>query len=220
MPSKKGYKKNNFSRYAGYTKSTLGIASQALNIALATKKLLNVEYKATTTNGVALAIPDGVGTITQFTNMVEGNTATTRTGNQIKVTSLQFRAEVVLHASAVNTMFSIFIIRDNQTNEAVYETSDFLASTANAISVISPTNFNNQSRFRVLKRWTFTLNQDSNSTRILKLFMKLQEIIRYDGNTGDIEDLTKNSISMLVISDQPTNVPAMTFHMRLRYVDN
>lgn len=227
MPYKRGYKKRSYARpvkksssYYTHGKNALELALKAIAVATATKKLLNVELKAFNITQIATDIPNGSGTIVQLTNIAQGDSAITRDGQQLKLVRQIFRAEIVMSASATNSMVTVMLVRDNSTNQAIYATSDIMGATTDILSVISPYNFNNQSRFKILKRWIFKLNSASNTSKIIQYFGSPNLVIRYDDNGNTIASLTKNSISLLFISDETTNVPTITFFNRFRYVDN
>ncbi len=221
MPYKRTYKKRKTrTSYYKTGMNAMSAANKALKIATGVKKLINVEYKQIQTVVTGLAIPDGVGTIVQLTNLSQGDSAITRDGQQVKLTSLQFRAFLDMNASAVDTNITILLVRDNQTNQAIYTTGDVLATTANRVSVLSPVSINNASRFRILKRWQYALSAASNSSVSIVFSKALNEKIRYDANVGDITDLTRSSLSLLFISDEPTDEPVVTFVLRLRFIDN
>ncbi len=226
MPYKKGYKRrakksyqvSKYSKYAGYAKTGMSVASQALAIALATKRLLNVEKKFFDVTGT-LTFADS-GNITQCSNIPSGDTDETRDGAQVKIISLLFRAVVKINASATNTSCNVMLIQDKQTNEAIYGPNDILQDPTDNDAVISALNLDNMFRFKVLKRWTFDLNNDGRNTKMLHFYKEMEVKLRFDGSTPSIADLTTNSFSIMVHSDEATNTPTAIFSHRLRYVDN
>ncbi len=219
MPYKKRYSKKQC-KTPLWGKADREIARAAYNMAKKAHKFLNVEFKAHTILSTSTVIPDGAGTIIQLSNISEGNSAITRDGQQIKVTSIFFNAHVRMHSSATQSLVTVMLIRDNSTNQAIYTTGDLLENVANIASVQSPPNINNTSRFRILKRWIFKLDSASNTSKYFSHNFALQQKIRFDANDGTITDLTKSSLSLLFISDESTNTPTIRFYHRLRFVDN
>ncbi len=226
MPYKKSYnkKKSNYKKYSGYVKDASTVGYKALQIALMTKRLLNVEFKFFDIIGANLAVPDGVGTIVQLTNIPQGDTDVTRDGAQVKLMSINFKAVIRVNTSVANTGSSVtvMLIEDRQTNGAIYITADLLASVENSVSVVSSLNLDNKFRFRVLKRWIFMISKEGANRRILKWHHKFGDKmkIRYENSTPSIADLNSRSLSLLFISNESTNEPAITFFNRLRYIDN
>ncbi len=195
-------------------------AKKALFIAKHLKSIINVEFKHLTNFQTNLSVPDAAGTIVQLTNVVQGDTSVTRDGSNIKIISIGLDYHVIQHATAVSTVVRIMVIHDRQTNQALYTTGDLLADATTIDSISSPRNLDNTRRFQVLydKKHLFS---DSGSTVARgKFYKKLQYKLRYDANAGTIADLTQSSLSLLVISNEPTNVPLFHGAIRLRYVDN
>ena len=87
MPYKKRYKKRNARpTYMGCGKMVISDASKALALARGVKALLNVEYKAHTVTAAASSITD-TASATNLTLLVQGDTAATRDGSQVKKTT-------------------------------------------------------------------------------------------------------------------------------------
>ncbi len=234
MPAGRGYKRytkkrrnpNNVKKYLGYASSVAGTAAKALTIAMAVKRMVNVEYKCIDIKSITNLIPNGSGLIIQCTNSQQGDTATSRDGNQIKLTAWNFRATIIANsnASTLGITVTILLIEDRQTNGAIYTTADVIADVTDSISQISPLNIDGKFRFRVLKRWTFNVNATSAKPRVeLKYYHRFGDKmkVRYDGNVGDITDLSSRSLSILRISDAVTaDEPTFRFFSRVRFVDN
>ncbi len=102
---KKRYKRTNY----------LGTASKALSVALAVKKLVNVEFKHHNVQTVNTAITDA-GTITNLSLFSLGDTSTTRDGGSVKFTSFRLSYALRINASATVTNMRVMIIHDKQTN--------------------------------------------------------------------------------------------------------
>ncbi len=232
MPYKKSYRKRytkpyrkpdylgSYNRYVGAAAGTMALAHQVFKL----KRLINVEQKFFDVTSASTAIPDGVGTIVQLTNIPQGDTDETRDGAQVKLTSWSFKAIVTVNASEAVTGASVtvLLVEDKQTNQAIYTTATLMANTGNVLGVVSSLNLDNKFRFKVHKRWIFQVNTSSGPKRILKFYKKFNNkmFLRFDASTPAIADLTTKSLSLLVISNQATNEPIITFFNRLRYIDN
>ncbi len=227
MPYRRKYKKRRgrnllgtYTKYVGAASKTAALAMQVYKL----KSLINVEQKFFDVTSASTAIPDGVGTIIQLTNIGQGDTDVTRDGSQIKLTSWMFKAIIVTNTSVANTgqSITIMLIEDKQTNGAIYTTGDLLASITNVLSVVSALNLDNKFRFKVHKRWIIDLNTDGKARRTLQFYKKFGNNIklRFDANSPAITDLTSKSLSLLFISNEATNTPTITFFNRLRFVDN
>ncbi len=227
MPYRKKYKKKrgrnllgSYNKYVSAASKTALLAMQVYKL----KSLINVEQKFFDISSSSTSIPDGIGIIVQLTNIPQGDTDVTRDGAQIKLMSWNFKAIVSVNTSVANTGSSvtIMLVEDKQTNQAIYTTASLMQSTGNVLGVVSSLNLDNKFRFKVHKRWILNLNNASGSRRVLRFYKKFGNNmkLRFDASTSAIADLTSKSLSLLMISNEATNEPAITFFNRLRYVDN
>ena len=87
-------------------------------------------------------------------------------------------------------------------------------------SIISPINYDNAKRFNILYRRQFSFSDNGKQMHVIKFNKNLNMHIRYDGNAGTIADLTTNSLFILCVGNQASNVPTISFINRLYYLDN
>ncbi len=215
--SNRGYKRrrprgrNIFYRRAG---------NKALYLAKKAMSMLNVEKKEHNIILTDATIIDGIGAIQQLSNIAQGDTTLTRDGAQCKLVSIYIKGFLEMSASATSTTVRLMLIWDKQTNQAIYATTDLLLNATEKDSVVSPLNLNNKYRFVVLWDRLFSMSITGTQTIHFTYFKKLNIVLRYDASTTAIADLTTNSISMLRVSSEVTNVPLMTISQRLRFIDN
>ncbi len=217
MPYKKNYKKKRPSYYK-YGMNALNMASKSLYVANKLKRLINVEFKFHDVQHTTEVITD-VPVIIQLTNISEGTTDQTRVGASIKATKLFIRLWFQLGASAVSNV-RIMLILDRQTNQAIYSASDLLVDVTTSDNVISPLNLDNKHRFRVLFDRRYKMSNSGSQVINAQISKVLNTKFRYDANAGTIADLTSNSLSLLIVSNNTTNGPDCTLFSRLRYIDN
>lgn len=215
----KRYKKPRMARYLGYAGSATSTAAKALSIAYGIKKLMNVEFKF---HDVLNAItPSTTLSIQQLTNIPQGDTDITRDGAQVKCLRLLVRYLAVINASATTTFLRVMIIKDKQTNQAIYAAGDLLTDITATDAINSPMNLDNKYRFQVLYNRVHIMSITGANAAIKgEVFKDIDLKLRFDNSTPSIADLTSNSLSLVFISDQATNTPTVTFFSRLRYVDN
>lgn len=182
-------------------------------------KRLNTEKKCIDVSNSTQAFGQ-TGTVIQLTNLVQGLTDITRVGSQVKITSAYIQIYLTLNAIAPHSIVRLLLVHDKQTNQAVYATSDLLETVGTASSIVSPLNLDNKFRFQILKDKRYVLSSAGPSNRVVKMFIPLQQLIRYDANAGTIADLSSSSLSLVLISDEATNMPNANYFVRLRYVDN
>lgn len=183
------------------------------------KKQLNVEMKWLDTFSALTAIST-TPQIVQVTNTQQGSTAETRVGEQIKLTSLYFKYTLEANANAVNTFTRILIIQDMQTNGAIYTAADVFENSSGNADIVSPLNLKNKYRYRILYDKIHNFQDTGRKTAQDSFYKSIQMLIRYKSNNGDITDLSSNSLSIYLVSNQATNTPSINYSMRLRFVDN
>ncbi len=216
---KRRYKTRNGMRFVRNVGTVANTAIKALTLAKKLKGLINVEFKEHNVQATTSAFSI-TPTITQLTNIDQGDSRLTRDGDQIKISSLSFRCIVGMNASAARTSIRIMIVKDKQTNSAIYAIGDLLEDTTANDALVSPINLDNRSRFIILM--DKQLNMSDNWTQLVKIkwFKKLQQKIIYDGTGNGIADLTTCSYSLVLISSEATNTPTITHFTRLRFIDN
>ncbi len=226
MPYKKSYKKYNKKRYSkrsGYYRhgmNAIELAGKSLTVALAVKKLLNVEFKF---HDVLLGRTEVLSTpqIIQLTNIPQGDTDISRDGAQVKITDLNIKWTVEMDVTPNFTFLRFMVIHDRQTNGAIYTAGQILEDITTGNAIISPNNLDNKFRFRKLYDKVFTLsNSGGNQVRYGEFNKKLQMKLRFDASTPSIADLTSNSLSIMIISNRTTNGCDLNVFSRVRYVDN
>ncbi len=224
MPYRKKYVKKSYGHsrpgYVRCGKMVMSDASKALAMAKYLKSIVNVEFKHLTQSQTNLGVPDGVGAILQLTNIAQGDSTTTRDGSNIKIVSIGLEYTVAMHASATQSVVRVMFLHDRQTNQVLYSTADVLEDVTVIDSVTSPRNLHNGSRFQVLYDKRHVLSISGAQIVSGRFHKKVQIKLRYDANAGTIADLTQSSLSLLLISNEATNVPLFAGFIRLRFVDN
>ncbi len=221
MPYKKRYpkKRNGRPGYRACGKMVYSDAAKALAMAKYLKGVVNVEFKNHDVQQTAAAV-NITPNITQLTNIAQGDTTNTRDGASIKIRSLLFKYKIAMSASAANTQARVLLVLDRQTNEAIFTAGDLLQDITANDGIVSARNLNNGHRFKVLydRVHVFNINGTSNiyAFKLLNLNLKL----RYDNAAAAITSLTQQSLALVTIGSESTNVPTITSFIRVRYVDN
>lgn len=194
-------------------------ATRALAMAKYVKGLVNVEFKQHNINRTSAAMNT---TFTQsfLTNLSQGGDDTERDGNSLRMKSIQIKGFVKQNASAAQTLVRLLVVHDKQTNQALFTPADLLFDVTPGDAIISARNIDNMKRFHVLWDKVITLDSAASGTKTFSFYKKLNIAIRYDENAGDITDLTQSSLNFMQVSDEATNTPTITVHIRLRYIDN
>ncbi len=221
MPYKRSYAKKRGSRpsYRSCGKMVLSDASKALAIAKGVRRLINVEYKfLDTVTAVSLSTTP---LIIQLSNIVQGDTTITRDGSQLKVLSIQLSYLLAGLAADAISHIRVMLIKDRQTNQAIYVPADVLEDISSSDAITSPYNRDNRQRFTILhdKVWVVVAGAMNMGHSFGQKFAQ-EQILRYDANAGTIVDLTQCSYSLLVVTSATSNQPAFRSFVRLNFVDN
>ncbi len=222
MPYKKKYYKKKSSRpgYLSCGRMVLSDAQKALAIAGNLKRLVNVEIKNHDVQQTLVALTS-TPVIIQLSNIPQGDTTITRDGAQCKVLSIELDITVARTASSITTYARCLLVCDKQTNQAIYVNSDLLSDITINDSIVSRYNLDNKFRFHVIWDRVFALPSGGQSSAAhFKKTFRMNKILRFDGSTPSIADLTSNSFSLLQMSSEATNEPEITMFSRIRFVDN
>lgn len=149
--------------------------------------------------------------------LTTGTSATTRNGQSIKIVSTFIRFYITMNASATTTQVRLFLFKDLQPNGAIPTSGQLLQDNSN---ILSPLLVAYGRRFKIFMDKLFRL--DTNKLNIeFKKFFKHKFHTEYNtGTAGTIADITKNSLYVMMVSDQATNTPTVQFWSRIRFIDN
>ena len=208
-------------RYKTYKKcynTVASDASKALSIARSVRGMVNVEYKHHTKSHTNLGVSSTVAPVC-LCLIPSGDVDTKRDGSKVRVKWMTFNYILKKHSSASSTLVRVMLVIDRQTNQTAFSGSDLLLDTTITDSIVSPLNLDNSGRFRVIYDRYHILNAEM-PTLVRKIYKKLDLQLKFDASTPGIEDLTLNSLHLLVFTDEASNDPTITYSSRLRYIDN
>lgn len=172
--------------------------------------------------------------IQQLTVIPEGNGESERIGRKITLRNIHVKGQLVLSPETLFTTkmsdwVEIYILQDTQTNGALFTGTDLLEND----NIEAFRNLANSSRFKVLKKKTFSMNalvgiQTSEGpvtfatgevTRAFSMNIQCDIPIEYDNSltTGVITTVRSNNIYLCAISVEGKCVYGGT--VRLRYSD-
>ncbi len=197
-----------------YRRKRKSAGVRALAMVKSIKRQIEKKEKVTQATDVAF---NSTPTVIQLSNLVTGDTNNTRDGDKVMVTSISFRWFFQRHASASVTIARIMLVQDKQTNGSEFDPSDLLQDGSVLDAIVSPYNTDNNHRFRVLYDKIIPPNNYAMDHR--KWFKKVRIPLTYDNSAGTIADLTQNSLALVIMSDEATNTPVLTYNVRLRYED-
>ncbi len=219
MPYKRRYRRKQKCPIPMYGKADRYVAEKAYSLAKLALRGLNVEYKFHDTQLTGSNVPT-TAIINQISNIAQGDTAITRDGSQVKCVNLEIHWRVRQHATATETAVRVLIVKDSQTNGAIYTIADLLQDTSIFDSIVTRKNLDNMFRLHIMYDKVFFMSDSGNKNAYGSFNRALNQKLRFDGVAGDITDLASSSYSIVFLSDEGTNVPDVSVFSRLKYVDN
>lgn len=213
-------KYNRSTRYRRYRKpyqstGMWGLAKKAAQGVV--RYYLNPEYKFLDNNSNFSVANTGT-IISAYSLIAQGDDATSRDGNSIKVTSWLFRCTMDINGTN-NARVRIVAFTDTSSNGTVPLISDVFQSTLGNL-IIAPMNRVNGKRFKVLFDKNYILDNDD-PKKTCDVFKKMQHHIHYLDATAATSSLGQGPIYVAFISDQPlANAPTVSSTSRMRFLDN
>lgn len=181
------------------------------------KGLVNSEKYANDVS-ITSAIP-ATGTVVALTDIAQGDTDITRTGNSIFVRSVFLRGSLTSSADdATGTVVRIILFSDTQQTS---DTAPSAASVLSGVDIDAPLNRTTAGRYNIMWDMMFNMPLQSDSgvnIRQVKRFQSLRHHVRYNGAAST--DIQKNGIYLLLLSNQATNTPTPNLTARVMYHDN
>lgn len=195
-------------------------ANKALRLARMAIGMLNSEKKYIDFSNNAFTIPI-TGTMILLNPLIQGTTATTRIGNQVRCKNVLMRFNLTLDSNATRTYIRCMLLWDRQPNGALPGLDDILETVGTGGMVVnSPLERDFAFRFKLLRDKRYTVYTDKPIV-FVKWFIRLGRRIRYDdSNAGDITDIATNSLIFVMVSTEATNTPGGAIFSRLRFIDN
>lgn len=197
--------------------------NKALRLAKLALSKMNVEYKILNFQQTLANISSDSPTITNVSVMSQGDTNSTREGDQVKFTRMYARGNVFWNSTAggVQTV-RILVVVDKQTNGNQFTLPILLTDATVGDALISPLNLQNKFRFTILKDIRLNLSEQRPVMSYKIWIPKMAYKVRYGGNAGTVADQNSYSISVVYVSNIPaaSNPPTITDFVRMRFVDN
>lgn len=169
---------------------------------------------------------DTTGSVVLVNTVAQGTSVTQRIGKRVEIINFQVKGHVFTNASATATFVQIALVYDKRpvgALPAVTDIFDTATSFAFAKDVGSP-------RFRILKRWTASLNGGAaaavsgmTSTSIDE-FVKLKTplpLVCKSAGTGAIGDIEEGAVYLVVLGGNSAGTTDATsiISVRTRFID-
>lgn len=199
--------------------SYMSTAQKALSIALALKRLINVEVKSIDTidNGFEVTTSADIRALT-LVNTGVGNM--NRVGDSLKGHANDLRYSMFIQSGAVRSLVRVIVFKDNASNGVLPLASALLEFDDN---IHSPINYTNTKRFIIKYDRTHVLTgiNSAKSNVYGRSLHQLTHIVRYESNSANQVDAKTGHMYVLFISDQPAvTAPTIRFINRFTFIDN
>ncbi len=216
MPYKKSYRKKKpySSSLAKHSSARMSwelakrAAHQVVKLYVNTEKKFNDTAFVTTVSSTA--------SIFTIADLVQGLTAITRVGDQVRWVNMMYNMTIKMHASATETNLRLMLILDRQPNNAVATVAQVLETS----SVTGLREINTGKRFYVYHDKVFSMSSAGETALSEQYYRKINVKTEFNANAGTVADISTNNIFFLLISDEATNVPSVNLQIRMRYIDN
>lgn len=208
----------------------LSIGTKALTIAAGVAKLVNVEKKYS--DFPITGAFSNAGIFSCVNPLQQGDTSTTRDGDQVKFTKLYYKGFVSNTDPNSPHAVRFTILQDKQADgNAIVDTD--VHQIANL--AYSPLNMQNKLRFKVLHDQWFTLEQSTNpgaggsrDLKALEGYIDLQRVYPrdkgmrtvYNGPLGAINEIASNPLYFCFWSTDPLAQTSVECNVRTRFIDN
>ncbi len=182
------------------------------------KAMINVEDKYIDTNVAFTAFASTAPVYTLLNGMQLGTGPSARIGQSIRAASIQMNIGLTQNTSAVNTFVRIMLVVDSQPNSAAPGANDILTTGADPFALryvpFLP-------RFNVLYDELIVLTSSNEHGQVLSCTLPLGFHVQYNtSNAGTIADINKNSLYLVLQSQETVNFASYAFDTRFSFVDN
>jgi len=198
-----------------YGKTIMRLGSQAGRDFQWLRQFVNTEiHYLDTTNSSNVST---TSTLVLLNGTTTGDTATTRTGQSIRMNALDINAYLLGNSTAQQESVRILIVFDRQPNGAAY-TSTGLLNVDNTISMYT---VGGQNRYIVYSDEMYAISNGGPTNVHFSKRIQLNQHTEYNtGSAGTVADINSGSLYLQFVSDQGTNYPILAYYCRLWFVDN
>lgn len=211
--TRKTYRKRSKTSWYDKKYSTLQLARKAAQGVYYLKGLVNSEMLHNQQIGSTTV--SSTGLVTLLNGMSQGDTSSARTGNSVLMRNVHLRLVLTQAPAAISTIYRVMLILDKQ---QVGDTSPTISDILESASPLSPLATASTGRFKVMKNWFFTTDDDKAQTKIITHYKDFRFHTRYNGIANT--DIQKNGLYLVLISDQATNIPTLNYSWKVGYHDN
>lgn len=159
----------------------------------------------------AAAVVTTTATQVHLTNIVQGITENDRIGNRFRVRSWLLRLGIQPNVTAVQNFLRVILVKNDDGGSSVTMAELLEAAT----DYSSPLNDGFGQSFKVLFDKTYAVSTTGSGPQVDKIYRKLNIPVEWNADSA----VTKNSLHLILLSDQATNGPTVKYYSRIRYTD-
>lgn len=223
IPSDSPYPKrrrlNNYNpmRFNPVSRGAMGRANMALRMI---RKLKDEEEKKILDTAVAKVLVSGVAQYQSCVLCQQGTSKTTRIGNKICLQSVAWRMTASYGATETLGLKIRFMLVLDRRPEGQQATSTEVLEATTSYSLYN-TAENNYGRFQILCDKVLCMHAaNTGQFRFFKGFHNLRgQKVMYDANVGDITDVQRNNLFVLVFSEDNDQNASVFGQVRVRFTD-
>jgi len=217
MPYKRTYRRT-YKKRVPRKKSTYGMARRAYAISKRTQYLTKPEAKYREFAGGSL-VEDGTPTLVLMNGLVRGTDVGNRLGRVISIKNIELRFRYVINSAATATAVRAILFYDKQPNGALATVNELLAP-GPTIPFDGVRNLDYRRRFNVIRDWIVPLSINGDRIKNVHKWINVSLKPQYDNSdNGDITDIQTGALYLILMSNEGTNFPAVTYTFRMRFYD-
>lgn len=208
---RKSAPKRRFKRRRPVRRSFVSRVKNIVRAQVLEKKVLDGQASQTVPN---------TGVLQHLTLIAQGDSIDTRDGWKVALRGLSLGGIVYNHADAAEgTIYHLYIVRDLQ---QIADTSPTIGNIFDLDDGVNPQiKPETRGRFKILLHKRLIFNQNITSQVLLKpinFWLRLKNnIVSYNGST--VNDIQRNGLYIVQVSNQATNTPTPSFITKLYYTD-
>lgn len=214
--NKFGRKKKRYRKTPWYERkyNATQLAHKAYKGVMYLKGLVNSEmFHLVTASNTTVS---NTGTVIHCTAIGQGDNITSRQGNSIFLRNILCRVTLEQNSSATSTFYRVILFQDTQ---QVGDASPTVSDVLNTVSTLSSLSLAQPGRFNILKNWFVETNNGQGTSKALEWYDgNIYSHVKYNGSASS--DIQQNGLYLLLLSDQSTNTPTVTYNIKVGYHDN
>ncbi len=203
--------------YKGMSSSSKAdLALKKANKALS--RTSGIEWKSSTQGATASALLDS-GSVNLINDIDQGDSNETRDGDSVVIQNVDCRYFATIHGSATNTSIRAMVVSDNAVNGAVFTLANLLHNATVNDGIVSQINMLFRKRLFIHYDRVHHLSQTGMNNISGKFKKRIKFKTIYDASGNGVADIQDNALFLVLLSNEPTNTPAITFSSRVRFTD-